>query len=275
MEINNSCKRAIDMQRVINARHLGGFVTSDGRKTRDGLLLRTGHLAEASDEDIKALAETYHVTKIFDLRTSMEVNENKDRPVPGAEPFHVSIIDTNGIIGMNMSRIYNCPGNSKNERLLNFIMSESAKMLTDGFYISFVDDEYSQSKFTFILKEIVNTPDGAVLWHCSEGKDRTGLVAIFILTALGVDKESVLQDFDRSNVAYEPIISEISRQVIERGGDEEALAITKGLFGVSRRWMEDAWDFIDRHFGSMDSYIRDVLKLTEEDIAVLKDRYLE
>ena len=76
-----------------NARQLGGIVLRDGRRVRDGLLLRTSRLADASEEDLRVLRERYRLSLILDMRGESEIRRAPDPDVPGAKWVQTDIID--------------------------------------------------------------------------------------------------------------------------------------------------------------------------------------
>lgn len=248
---------------IENARDLGDYIIADGHKIRSGLLLRSARLAEASDEDIRKLKEDFGVSKVIDMRVEVEYSHAPDKDVPGAELFHIEIMSLNCRFYKGMSEL----------PIIEFLKSPGADMLCDGFYVSFVDDPDCQEQFARVLREII-TADGAVLWHCAQGKDRTGLVAAFILFALGADYDTVLLDFITSNITYEPVLSRLKKEIAAAGGDANALKNAQTLIGVNTRLFIDALDWIDSHYGGMQSYLHNELKLSDEDILTLKRKYI-
>lgn len=248
---------------IENARDLGDYITAEGYKIRSGMLLRTALLADASDEDLRRLKEEFGVCKVIDMRVEVEYSHNPDRNIPGIEPLHIEIMTLNCRFYKGMSEL----------PIIEFLKSPGADMLCDGFYVSFVDDPDCQEQFARVLREII-TADGAVLWHCAQGKDRTGLVAAFILFALGADYDTVLLDFITSNITYEPLLSRLKKEITAAGGDANALKNAQTLFGVNTRLFIDALDWIDARYGGMNAYLNNQLKVSDEDIRLLKKKYL-
>ena len=141
-------------------------------------------------------------------------------------------------------------------------------------YPSLIRSEYSQLQYAAFLRLIIETPEGAVLWHCFQGKDRTGWGAAFILSALGVDRETIIADFDRSNDAYRELVARLNRDIIARGGGEAEMDVVQAFMGVSTKNFHRTLDLIDREFGGILSYLQNQLFLSEEDIQLLRKRYL-
>ena len=86
----------IPVNGIINARDLGGYIMQDGRRLRDGMLLRSAHLADATDEDLQYLS-SIPIAKVIDFRKDIEMNGKTDRMVPGAEYIRLEI-DASGKI---------------------------------------------------------------------------------------------------------------------------------------------------------------------------------
>jgi protein-tyrosine phosphatase len=113
--------------------------------------------------------------------------------------------------------------------------------------------------FFTILAEGGHTP---LLFHCSAGKDRTGLAAAFILSALGVDRDRVYQDYLLSAEYLKPVI----RQWIAAEPHLEA------VMTIRREYLEAAFTRIDTDFGGIERYITEELKA---DVARLRSCYTE
>ena len=141
-------------------------------------------------------------------------------------------------------------------------------------YPSLIRSEFSQLQYAAFLRLIVETPEGAVLWHCFQGKDRTGWGAAYILFALGVDRDAVIEDFDRSNLAYQPLVTRLNDQIIAHGGGEAEMDVIQAFMGVSTKNFRSTLDLIDREYGGMTNYLHDILLLSHDDITLLRRRYL-
>jgi len=256
----------------MNARELGGVRVRDGRQVRSGLLFRTAHLGEASDGDLEKLQEL-GVRGVIDLRSAYESGKMPDRTLPGAWHTQVEVLSLNGHLFKGMSKVFE-KACSFEEGMAEFVMSEAAKMLCDGFYVSFVDDPESQASFARFFREILSSGGSPVLWHCTQGKDRTGLAAAFLLFALGASRAAVVEEFALSNVYYGNDMARIKAMVAEKGGGEEEFNCIDTLVGVNVRSFNEGLDWIDANYGGMDSYLASRLELTPDDASRLRELYL-
>lgn len=262
-----------NFRKILNARELGGIQVCDGRRVKSGKLIRTAHLSDATDADISVL-ESIGLKGVIDLRSSHETGKMPDRQVPGAWHTQVEVLSLNGHIFKGMSKVFDKAATFE-DGMAEFCMTEAAKMLCDGFYISFVDDPESQAAYARFFREILSASGEPVLWHCTQGKDRTGLGAAFILFALGASREDVLKEFALSNDYYAEEMETIKKMVIERGGGKAEFVCIETLVGVNVDSFIEGLDWIETMYGGMDDYLHNQLELTDKEIGRLKEFYLE
>ncbi|MBF6297480.1 tyrosine-protein phosphatase [Nocardia amamiensis] len=225
-----SVDRSLPLQRVQNARDIGGYRTTDGRTVRTGLVFRTGQLSNATAEDLAALTDR-RVRSVYDLRTVYERALGPDRVPAGATAQWSDVI-----------------GQAPPEVLATTLTGG------DGLYRAFITAPGANEAFASVLRSVLDT-DGALLFHCTAGKDRTGWAAAVLLTLLGVDRATVTEDYLLSN-----------RYRNARGDDP--------LNGVQQSWLDASFDQASQTYGSFDGYVREGLKLTEGDIAALRAELL-
>lgn len=255
---------------IANARELGGYRLPDGSRIRNGLLLRGGALNSASDADIASLHEQFNVVHVFDFRTEEEVVSAPDRDVPGSDRIWLPAIDpdTEKVAGASLPK-------EAFRNLASWLLENAGnplvQKLASNLYSEMVMNEYTQLQYAAFMSALVNTDSGAVYWHCSQGKDRTGLGSAFILAALGADRELILKDYMISAQYYETELNALTCKV-----DTEAeRAVLRTFISVNPVCFNFALDLIDRRFGSLREYLRGPLCLTDYDMSVLKERYLE
>ena len=264
----------IAFEKIINARDLGGLKTADGRTVRSGLLLRTATLSDASDADVRLLREKYRLRRIFDFRTMEEQSRQPDRYIPGAEYILLPTLDVeaerrsgDAIPSEFFARM--------ERHIVGMAFNASVKKKARELYPSLIRSEYSQLQYATFLNLVLQTTEGAVLWHCSQGKDRTGIGAALLLGALGADRSTIVSDFDGSNVEYRPLVEHFQEEIRRRGGGAEELDVVQAFLGVHTGNFCATLDEIDRTWGSLHNYIVSCIGLTGEDILFLRNRYLE
>jgi len=263
----------LKFQKIVNARELGGVRVRNGRRIRPGMLIRTAHLGEATDADIEVL-RGYGIKAVVDFRSFNEAGRKPDRHVPGSKHIGIEVVSLNGHLFKGIEKAFK-NADSFDEGMSEFVMTEAAKMVCDGFYVSFVDDPDSQNAYARFFREVLALKGAPVLWHCTQGKDRTGLAAAFLLFALGADRDTVLEEFAHSNTFYAEDIARIKKLVSSMGGGSAEMFCIDTLVGVNVPSFIEAFEWIDNVYGGMDSYLSNQLHLTQQDISLLQSYYLD
>lgn len=266
----NFSTQTLKLEGVINARELGGYVLPDGSRIKPGMLMRGGSLAKASDADMEKLKDL-NLAHIFDFRTKDEVHIAPDREVEGAEYHWLPAIDP-----ATIERVET--GDEKmfadlNYFMVNFGNHPQLKHMARIMYSSLVTSEYTQLQYATFLQFVAKS-EGSVYWHCSQGKDRTGLGAAFLLSALGADRKLIMEDYIISNEFYKADVDSIIEQQKAKGWGEAEFNVVRTFVGVNPVYFEQALDIIEEDYGSMDSYLRNELCLTEDDIQLMRSKYL-
>lgn len=260
---------------IVNARDLGGMVGAGGKSIIPHRLLRTAHLHDASSYDLKRLQEEYNLTKIFDFRSLDEAAALPDQDVPGAMHHLLPTID------LSAERLTEQPIPQEafldlEAHIVNYSFYPEVQKMAANMYPSLIRSEYSQLQYAAFMRLIIEAPeDGGILWHCFQGKDRTGWGAAFLLSALGVEREAIVADFDLSNGAYRKLVAHLNEQIDARGGGDPEKEVILAFMGVSTPNFIRTLDLIDNEFGGMMSYLHEQLMLSHDDIQILRKRFLQ
>lgn len=266
----NFATQSIGLASIPNARDLGGYVLPDGSRIRRGLLLRGGALAGACPEDLAKLKDVFNLSKVFDFRTSVERQLAPDKAVEGAMNLWFPAFDEESQTMQDMSLPHEAYRNL-GPWLLVHGHEALVQKVASQMYLSMVCNDFTQVQYAGFLQNIVNTPSGSVYWHCSQGKDRTGLGAALILFALGADRALVMKDFAISAEYYAEELAPYLAQVSTDGEK----AVMQTFISVNCRYFEDALDWIEAGYGSFMNFLEGPLCLGLDDIQVLRNRYLE
>ena len=268
--------RTIPFEGIENARELGGLVMQDGRTIRSGKLVRCGHLNKASDRDVAILKDRFRLTDVFDFRFDAEKASAPDREMEGVRNTQLSTLPQALIDGFTAGRADTSQFEVRGfmERLTEYAFNPQAQELARKLYPAIVTDPTSQQRYGAFLRGVLDA-EGGVLWHCSQGKDRCGWGAAFVLAALGASRETIVADFDLSNAFYAPYEEVLSRQVVEKGGGEAELAFIHAMVGVSTENFESTLDLIDAQYGSLSAYLEKALGFTARDQEELRNKLLK
>ena len=146
---------------------------------------------------------------------------------------------------------------------------------TPKMYDYFLGDEAADGYRQF-FDILLNKPeDSAVLFHCSQGKDRTGMGAALFLYALDFDDDTVMADYLLTNEANAAIIENDVKEVSKYTDDPEMLERTRMMDGVSAELLQSALDKMKAEYGSIKGYLKTRLSLTDAELTKLKEIYLE
>ena len=265
-------EHSIGLYDVQNARDLGGYKTTDGRTVKTGLLIRSGRLSNASKEDIHILKDLYHLNAVVDFRIIRERIDSPDVKIDGVTYYTLPLVDDKSPM---VGGVHKRSANNQNP-LSYFIDVIKQGHGKSDMYVKLFKSERFQKGMTSFFQILLNS-DGehSILWHCAAGKDRAGSAAALTLLALGVDKETVLTDFDLSNIAYNEWIQKRLTQVSRITRDPEILTVVRSLSGVNADYMRNAIDATILDYGSIENYLEVCMNVTKEDIAKLQDMYLE
>jgi protein-tyrosine phosphatase len=260
-------KQQIGITSIHNARQLGGYRIGN-KHIKDGLLLRTARLSGLSEEDSTLLADRYRVQCIYDFRGQEESMTAPD-VIPGDSRYmNLSIsLDEGGdrsafkadseaeMIGM----------------LLKYADNPMIQDLCAHMYDKILFEESSQEVYRRFFADLVtvNPEDGAVLWHCTQGKDRAGCASALLLSALGAERELIMADFNLSKEYYDPYVETINIE------NETQSHVINTLISVNPVVFEEALDKIDERYGSLRNYLTECIGVTPEMMEILRERYLE
>ena len=259
---------------IANARDLGGIIGAGGRMIRPRRLLRTAHLHDATDADVERLKKEFNIKCIFDFRSVGESDALPDRMIEGIQHYSLPTID------MRAEQTTGKPIPEEafldlENHIVNYAFYPEVQQMAANMYPSLICSEFSQLQYATFLRLIVEAPDdGGILWHCAQGKDRTGWGAAFLMFALGVEKETIIADFDLSNIAYKPLVDRLNNEILSRGGGDKEMAVIHAFMGVSTANFIHTLDIIDQEFHGMMNYLHTILCLTSADIQLLRKRYL-
>jgi len=266
--------QSIPVSSILNAREFGGYLLPDGRRIKKGLLLRGASISRLSSEDAAILTKDYNLAVDFDFRTENECRRAPDIVPEGVKYMWLPAIDpqTEKMAGMSLpAEAYADLSHWLALNSDNSMVQNIARRL----YTDMVINEYTQLQYAAFLETIVNTPEGAVYWHCSQGKDRTGIGAAVLLCALGADRQLIMKDYIISNEIYQAEVDAIIAEMVSKGVSEAAIPVIQTFIGVHPDYFIAALDLIDRQFGSLEGYVRGPLCMTDEDLRILRDRYTE
>lgn len=202
-------KTLVPLAGTVNTRDLGGYTTADGKwQVRSHSLLRSDQLVGLTTEDIQKLTTDFKITSVIDLRTPGQVKGKPDKALPGAKNTNISVLGPHAYTDSGSD------GEFYNQRLA---FGHPAVV---GYH-----------KF---LNMVLANPQ-ATLYHCTSGKDRTGIATVLLLSIMGVSRNTIIADYMQSN------------QVGKK---------------VERAWLMEYYKEVLQNYGSMEAYITECLEFS-------------
>ena len=250
-----------------NARQLGGYQIGDQR-IKDNLLLRSAKISELSEEDSTLLSEKYKVQCIYDFRSKKESLSAPD-VIPGKARYLSLALSFSGEESETDTKFEN--EEQMIGMLLQYADHPSVQTMCTSMYDVIFFEESSQEVYRQFFADLltIKPEDGAVLWHCTQGKDRAGSASAMLLAALGADRELIMADFILSKDYYDPMTSKIKTET------ESQKTVINTLISANPAIFEATLNKVDEKYGSLINYLTECIGVTPEMMSILRDRYLE
>lgn len=228
-------RRIIPLQTGFNFRDLGGYRTRAGTFVRWHRLYRSARLNPLSQSDIRVL-EKLGIQTLCDLRSQ---DESQAFPSPGSVAPHYIHLPLNLVMNSSTSSAH-----------------DSTQSMMQTTYRAFVHSYKSYHTFFELLLDPTHAP---LLFHCTAGKDRTGLTAALVLWALDVPDETIVEDFQLSNQFTQRFLELVS-------SPNDPLDSSNPLWSLVQANpanLDAAWDEIKIHWGSLDNYFTEAIGLPQ------------
>ena len=228
-------------------------------KVKKGVFYRGESLHRLSKSDAKHIFRDCGVKVVIDLRTAQERKTKKDKVVSGVIYEHLPLVTMEEM-----------GAKSEIEGKLQVIKTHQLPDI-HHYYRRLIAIERKES-WTRIFEWLLNLEEGSgIYFHCTAGKDRTGIVAAVILTVLKVNKKDILEDYLETN---KHTVFPFSYKVFSLFLDKKTRSEFKGYISAKEEYLKAAFEEIDSTYGSMDGFLRECCSLDEEKIARLREKYI-
>jgi protein-tyrosine phosphatase len=221
----------------LNVRDLGGLPTADGAETRFGSIVRADSVRQLSEDGWRALVD-HGVRVVIDLRGDHEREDDPPAELP-VEVVHVPFMEASEAEWDEIA-----------EELDRANATSDDVAATRDAYLIFL--ERFRSNVAAAFEAVARAPAGAVVIHCVGGKDRTGLLAAFLLHVAGVADEAIADDYALSE---ERLLTRHQAWFDSAETDEERERLRRiaqcpadAMLGVFRE--------LDRRYGGVEGYLR-------------------
>ncbi len=258
-----SHKNEIKLRKVNNFRFLGGIKNSEGKILKDSLIYRSGNLHQLKSGSFLDF-EKLKINKVIDLRTKQEILKEYD---------HLP----KNIVYKNYQAFQDKNDEMKDAKKLVLkgkITSDDADKRMLRFYTDYVSENPDVIKQ--IILEILNS-DEPVLYHCTAGKDRTGMITALILKILKFDDSVIFEEYLLSNDLRKKVIGK--RLNLANNFHfiypKLDIGVVEKTSWIERKYLKAALDEIDEKYGSTDDYIHQVLGISEKQREIYIQKFLK
>ena len=264
--------RSLGLHTAANARDLGGYRTADGRTVRTGVALRSDALNRLNDADLDVLTGL-GVRTVVDLRGVNEVQENgADRlPADGSVRLvHQPVYSPEHDIYISLRDVLAGADAVAQQALLG---GGGAERIMSEMYGWFVTAPAMRVHFAETVRLLADPDATPLLFHCTAGKDRTGWAAAIVLTALGVDRATVYQDYLLTNDRSAALIQRIL-EVFRTNAVMEDPTLMLPVIRADASYLDAAFAAVDAGWPSFDDFLTDGLGLDRATLAALRKNLL-
>ena len=258
--------RKLPLEGAHNFRELGGYRTQDNKSVKWGILYRSDELHALTAEDIKYL-ERLKLNTLIDFR-SMGERENEPDPILKETNIRLLPID---VLAESSSEEKDKTQKEIQEELFSG-ERDLSNLLVDAnkdFATTFTPT------YKIFIDTLIENNGLPLVFHCSAGKDRAGFAAAIVLSILGVPRDIIIQDYLATNAYSKDEIDRTIQQINISSLFQADTDNIRKVLEVEERYIQAAFDAIDKEWGSMELYFKNGLMLSESEIEKIKSLYLE
>ncbi|MBC2179399.1 tyrosine-protein phosphatase [Listeria booriae] len=253
-------ERTIPLEGCFNFRDLGGYVNTAGKTVKWGKLYRSSLLTNITEKD-KDTLEKLGVSWICDLRSTSEIAAKPTPALAHIKNRHIPI------------------GTAKNEstesqkidipddhRVYEPLMGESYRVFVQ-----------SKDGFREIFNDIIEKEEVPFLFHCTAGKDRTGVLGALLLKLLDIPENTILADYELTNQYADNILAEMQGLVNAFSNSEKKIDLEnfRPMAEARPAYLEIAFDEMQKEYGSVDAYLEKGIGITPSEKAKFQTMMLE
>ena len=219
---------------------------------KKGLLYRGKALVNLNDDDI-ALLNKCNIKTIIDLRAPQEREQAKDKELPGVTNISVPLFNSNKT-------------EMKAVNVMGMDLPDMAEIYRE---LVFEDKKEGWTQIFNVLLE--NNGDG-IMFHCTSGKDRTGVTAALIMSLLGIDKKLIYEDYLLTNKqkvndpGFLNYVNSLPKEVGKAFLDH---------FSAKEEYLDAIFDEIESRYGTLDKFFEVCCGLDQNKIKILQNKYLQ
>lgn len=247
--------RWLTMQGAHNVRDLGGLPLAAGGFTRHGRVLRADALDALTPVDVELLAATFGLRHVVDLRSSGERAERGRGPLGALDGLSYTEVEVIPVDALARRR---------DARAAAFERGNDTDVIMGEGYVELL--EIGAPAFRSALVALAAADGVPALFHCSAGKDRTGVLAALLLGLAGADREAIVADYALTEERVPAIVLRLTGAA---SFDELAKQVPVFSFQAKAGTMRHLLDRIDERWGGAAGYARS-LGIDDDAIGALR-----
>lgn len=259
-------ERIIPLRETNNFRDLGGYQTTDGHTIRWQRIYRADDLSKLAADDQQKMVQL-QIKEDIDLRSHDECQKQPDNI-----PDQVDYV-FNPVFRHDETQSTNV-WTELEKRMKTEPLVGKQQMINA--YLDMVKTSNARKAFRQLFVHLLSLEDqDALVFHCTAGKDRTGFSAYLILSALGVDSETIMKDYLLTNTALMNFLR--GQAAALRAGHHSEIEIENfiALWSADKAYLQSATQALKEDYGNVNGFLINGLKLAQSDINDLKKMYLQ
>lgn len=244
---SHSEEHYISFKHTTNFRDIGGLPTMEGKKVKFGLVFRSDNLSKLKRREFDRF-NALQIQTVIDLRTKNEIESKKDNLPENVIYFASPIVSDQGDLMAQM----------KGKVLRGEVSEEESRALMKEFYTKCITDNIP------LLQEIIQKiaiAEEPILYHCSAGKDRTGIVTALLLSILKVDRETITNEYLLSNYYRSAKIKSTIQKakLLKVIRPNLKTTVILNFMSVDSDYINAVFETIDQNYGGVDAFITNEL----------------
>jgi protein-tyrosine phosphatase len=249
----NAPNREVTLEGAVNFRDMGGYVTTDYRRIKWERIYRAADISKLTDSDMEELKRRKIYT-VIDFRGEKEAENAPDCLLPGTDYLLLPA------------------GSGNTSDMAEFTKgSNSGTEVMKAFYsdISAFKEKYRP----FFLKLLTLPDTSAIVFHCSAGKDRTGIAVALLLYALEIPMETIFSDYVSTNHYREEDNKRMIDYMVNEQGIDRRMA--GEIMTANPQYLEAMFNALKKKYGSIDVFFYNELGIGEDAKLILREKYLQ
>ncbi|QIW99935.1 hypothetical protein AMS68_005453 [Peltaster fructicola] len=262
----------VDIEGIANFRDAGGEKTSNGGNVVTGLIYRSADPSKATQAGLQKMSKELGIKAVFDLRSLPEIRRQ------GPEWANVDVDQPNPFEPYGIERhwvpVFASDDYGPEQVALRY--KEYVRAGTEGFVKAYTDILTSGTDaYTKILRHLAQPKPQPCLYHCTAGKDRTGILTALLLLLAGVDEDTIAEEYSLTDAGLKHLRPLFIERLLKNPALEGNEAGVQNMVSSKKENMLASIDMIKTQFGGAEGYLRDYCKLSDGDVELLKKNLLQ